>query len=139
MENKGNATKIIAWKKDIFTIPNKLNLFHILLEEVIYSSEITEKREVMIILLLLSAFTDFVDGRITRRLNMISELGKILNPIADKLTQEVLLLGLLSIYKVLQIVFILFLIEESYMAVVGMKVIANTNKNGGELWYGSPL
>ena len=40
-----------------------------------------------VFVLFLSGLTDFLDGKIARRFNQISELGKILDPIADKLTQ----------------------------------------------------
>ena len=50
-----------------------------------------EKRTILIGILIISGFSDFLDGKIARKFNMVSELGKILDPIADKLTQAVLL------------------------------------------------
>ena len=132
--------KINLSKKEILTIPNALSLFRLILAVlmlwIVYDSGIEGKKELMMGLILLSALTDFLDGRIARRFHMVSELGKILDPIADKVTQGVLLISLLSRYKGLGIVFILFLIKESYMAVAGMKVLEKTNQNEGAMWYG---
>ena len=132
--------KVINGKKDILTIPNALSLFRLILAGcmlwVFYGTNIDNKREVMTALLIVSGFTDFADGKIARRFHMISELGKILDPIADKVTQGVLLVCLLSSYKVLRIVFVLFLVKECYMAVEGLRVIQKTNQNEGAMWYG---
>lgn len=68
--------------------------------------------------------------------NILSELGKVLDPIADKLTQGVLLICFLYQYKMAKYVLILFLIKESYMGVMGLKTISATRKNEGAMWYG---
>ena len=44
----------------------------------------------------LSALTDFLDGQIARRCNKVSDLGKLLDPIADKVTQGVMLICLIK-------------------------------------------
>ena len=70
-----------------WTIPNLLSLIRILLIPVFgvlfYQGEIAWA----VVVLVLSGLTDFFDGKIARRFNQISALGKILDPIADKLTQ----------------------------------------------------
>jgi cardiolipin synthase len=67
---------------------------------------------------------------------MISELGKILDPFADKLTQGILLICLLGEYRMARYVFLLFLMKESFMGIVGLKTIKSTGKNNGAMWYG---
>ena len=42
----------------------------------------------------LSGFTDIIDGKIARKFNMVSDVGKVLDPVADKLTQATLVICL---------------------------------------------
>lgn len=132
--------KVIISKKDIFTIPNVISMFRIILAAVIlwifYEPEVENRRYALTVVLIISGLTDFLDGKIARRFHMVSELGKILDPIADKITQGVLLICLLSQYKALRIVFVMFLVKEGYMAIAGMKVLEKTKQNEGAMWYG---
>lgn len=112
------------WKKDVFTIPNILSLFRLLLIPVyifIYlnASEMTDYFLAAGILAV-SCITDLVDGKIARHFNMISSLGKILDPIADKATQFTLTLCLSISYPVLRPVLQLFVIKELFQGIVGM-------------------
>ena len=83
--------KLVNSKKDVLTIQNALSLFRFIRAGVFlwmyYAAEIENKRCWLTGVLLLSAVTDLLDGKIARRWNMVSEIGKILDPIADKLTQ----------------------------------------------------
>lgn len=112
------------WKKEIFTIPNMLSLFRLMLIPVyveIYMNA-TEMREYFIAasILAVSCLTDMVDGKIARHFNMISTVGKILDPIADKLTQFTLTLCLSIKYPVLRFVLALFVVKESFQGIVGL-------------------
>ena len=126
--------------KKIFTIPNILSVFRILLAILFFDIYIDYglevKRTELILILCISGLTDFLDGKIARRFNMISELGKILDPIADKLTQCVLLICFLHKYDVAKYVFVVFLVKEIYMGIAGLKTISVTGKNEGAMWYG---
>ena len=67
---------------------------------------------------------------------MVSELGKILDPIADKITQGVLILCLMKKYPLLRWLFLLFAVKEAFMGIVGAKVLKKTGENKGAMWYG---
>ena len=112
------------WKKEVFTIPNMLSLFRLVLIPiyvVIYLNA-TELREYFIAaaILAVSCLTDMIDGKIARHFNMISTLGKILDPIADKATQFTLTLCLSIKYPVLRFVLVLFVIKEGFQGIVGL-------------------
>lgn len=128
------------WKNKILTIPNLLSMFRVILAGiylVIYLMWGMEaKRQIMIGILILSAVSDFLDGKIARKFNMISELGKILDPIADKLTQGVLLICFLSRYEMAKYVLILMIFKEAYMAIIGWKTVRLVGENEGAKWYG---
>lgn len=86
------------WKKEVFTIPNLLSLIRLILIPiyvVIYLNA-SQLREYFLAaaILAVSCLTDMIDGKIARHFNMISTLGKILDPIADKATQFTLTLCL---------------------------------------------
>lgn len=111
------------WKKDIFTIPNLLSLFRLLLIPVYVAIYLNAKDTSDYILaagiLTVSCLTDLIDGKIARRFNMITALGKVLDPLADKATQFALILCLASKYKALQYVMTLFILKESFQLIAG--------------------
>lgn len=76
------------YTKKIITIPNALSLLRLLLIPlIVWAYCVLKKRYLTISLLFVSGLTDIVDGIIARKFNMVSDVGKLLDPIADKLTQ----------------------------------------------------
>ena len=106
------------WKKEICTIPNLLSLFRLILIPVyvyIYLNA-TEPHHFWIAggILAVSCLTDMVDGKIARKFNMITNLGKVLDPLADKLTQLSLIICLSVHRKSLRVMLVLFLVKEFF-------------------------
>jgi len=111
------------WKKDILTVPNLLSLFRLFLIPVyvlIYlnAQEATDYFLAAAILAV-SCLTDLIDGKIARHFNMISTIGKILDPLADKATQFTLILCLALQHPVLWYLVVLFVIKESFQLIAG--------------------
>lgn len=106
------------WKKEVCTIPNLLSLFRLVLIPVyIYIYINAQRPEHYWIaggVLAVSCFTDLVDGKIARKFNMISSVGKVLDPLADKMTQLALIICLSVHHKVLRVMLVLFLIKEFF-------------------------
>ena len=105
------------WKRDFLTIPNLLSLSRILLIPVytaIYLQDGPFSSFRAAGILALSCLTDMFDGMIARRFNMISNVGKLLDPLADKLTQLALIVSLSVRHPVLRGVLILFLTKELF-------------------------
>lgn len=126
-------------KAKVFTIPNLLSALRIVLAFaflIVFYKEIKKKQMYLGMILLVSAVSDALDGKIARRFDMVTELGKILDPIADKLTQIVLLVCMLSKYPSILPVLILFLVKEVTVALSGAFVLRKTGNNGGAKWYG---
>lgn len=123
--------------KNIFTIPNILSMLRLLLLPVIVYIYIIQKDYVLTgILLIVSGITDLLDGYIARTFHMISDLGKILDPVADKATQAVVLLCLITRFRWLIIPFICIVIKELFMTCIGMTVIKMTGEVHGAVWHG---
>ena len=112
------------WKREVFTIPNMLSMFRIALIPVyivIYlNAGQPEEYFLAGSILAVSCLTDMIDGKIARKFNMISTVGKILDPIADKLTQFTLTLCLSVKYPVLRYVLLLFVIKEGFQLIAGI-------------------
>lgn len=112
------------WKKEIFTIPNLLSFFRLILIPVymvIYLKAQETKDYILAgTILAISCMTDMVDGKIARKFNMITTFGKFLDPLADKLTQFSLLLCLAIRYPVLWTVFSLFVLKELFQLFAGI-------------------
>ena len=111
------------WKKEILTIPNLLSLLRLALIPV-YVTVYMHANEpshyyLAASILAVSCLTDMVDGKIARRFQMISSLGKILDPVADKATQFTMILCLGFRYPVLWNLIGLFVIKEGFQLVAG--------------------
>ena len=100
--------KIRLTKKDIWTIPNILSYFRILLIPVIILCYLyVENPWAAVGVIVVSGLTDAADGYIARRFNMISEFGKFIDPVADKLTQVSMAACLIVRYPMMWLLFLL--------------------------------
>ena len=84
----------------------------------------------------LSAVTDIIDGWLARRFNMISDFGKALDPLADKLTQAALLICLLSKYKSMLGLIVVFSLCEITKFTLGIIIAKKHDEVNGAKWYG---
>lgn len=112
------------WKQDIFNIPNMLSLLRIALIPVymyIYLHATTPGEYLLSgTILAVSCLTDMIDGKIARHFHMITPVGKLLDPIADKLTQLVLTISLSLRYPMMRTVLVLFLVKEVFQSVAAL-------------------
>lgn len=109
---------MVKWK-EIFSIPNIISYIRIALMPVYVYTSLTASTQkeyaLSSFLLLFIAFTDFLDGFIARKFHMVTEIGKLMDPVADKLFQ--LAIALCLMYKIdgMKVVFIVFIIKESVL------------------------
>lgn len=130
--------KLFEFKKaDLFTIPNMLGYFRILLLPIIGVAVVEDWYGVKVGLLAVSGLTDFLDGKIARKFNQVTELGKVLDPIADKLTLCVLFFCLAIRNPYARIIVVLMAAKELFMGVMQFYVCHRTGRTtGGALWFG---
>lgn len=121
----------------IWTVPNALSCFRLLLVPFIVWSYVgLENTTLTIILLGVSGLTDVLDGRIARRYNLTSALGKALDPLADKLTQVSIVLCLAFTYPLLWGLLGVCLVREPCIGVLAYVTMQKTNQVPGARWYG---
>lgn len=128
------------WKKDLFTIPNLLSLFRLILIPiyiVIYlNADAPEDYFIAAGILAVSCMTDLIDGKIARHFNMISNTGKILDPLADKATQFTLIVCLAIRYPVLLTLVCLFVVKEGFQLIAGFLLLRKGKILAGALLPG---
>ena len=121
----------------ILTIPNLLSFFRLCLIPVFMWLYCVERNYLWTgIILIISGLTDTVDGIIARKFNMISDLGKVLDPIAAKVTQAAMLFCLLTRFPLMIAPLALMVVKEFFMGVTGLLVIQKTGKVFGADWHG---
>ena len=124
-------------KNRIWTIPNLLSFFRLALIPLIIWMYCSKKDYIMTAVLLgISGLTDLADGWIARNFNMITELGKALDPIADKLTQGTLLICLSSRFLHVLVLVIVFAVKEVFVGVTELLVIRKLGVVHGARWHG---
>lgn len=128
------------WKKELLTIPNLLSLFRLVLIPVYVVIYLNAKEYTDYFLaaaiLAVSCLTDMIDGKIARHFNMVSTVGKILDPLADKATQFSLILCLAVKYSVLWFLVVPFFIKEIFQLVAGIISIRHGKMLKGALITG---
>lgn len=126
--------------KEIFTIPNILGYIRILMIPVVcvlyVRAETSQDYFKAAALLLLASSTDLFDGMIARKFNMVTELGKILDPIADKLTHAAVAFCVATRFPLMWALIALMVVKEGYMAIMGLRSIAKDQMMDGAQWYG---
>ena len=121
----------------IWTIPNILSIFRMVLIPVFVWTYCWLKNDLATALvLLLSGISDTADGIIARRFNMVTTLGKAIDPVADKLTQIAMLLCLLTRFPSLIILFVLLLIKEITGGVMSLLILKRRKLVLPADWHG---
>lgn len=122
--------------KENLTIPNALSFFRILLVYPMVRFLLKQDFLVAGILLLLSAVSDALDGLIARKFNQISTLGKILDPIADKLTLIAVVICINILYPDISIFVMLLFLKEILMLSGGAVLLNFKIRPPAAKWYG---
>ena len=137
----GNKEKCKSLIRDSFTIPNILCYIRIFLIPlfVYFYMNAKDNKDYYIVaaIIFLSGLTDFADGFIARRFNQVTELGKFIDPVADKLTQAAIIFTLMFKIKWMWLVVLLFLVKELFMAInSAILYFKKGRKLNGAKWYG---
>ncbi len=126
--------------REIFSIPNILSYFRILLIPVFclmyLKAEDTADYLCSGAVVLISSITDMLDGRIARKFNMITDLGKVLDPVADKLSHAALAVCLAIRHPIMWALIALMVVKEGFMGIMGIYFLRRGRMLNGAKWYG---
>lgn len=126
---------------DLFKLPNVLCYIRILMVPLflfIYFTA-TEPKDYYLAtcVVMISGITDFLDGQIARRCNMITDLGRIIDPVADKLMQLAMLVALTMKIEYMYLLVIYLVIKELATSATGFFVMKFKHRRlNGAKWYG---
>ncbi len=116
-------------------IPNILSLFRFVLIPIILNNIYTQNYWVALLVFTLSAITDIADGFIARKFNLVSNLGKLLDPLADKITQ-ICIIAMLVLTKMIPPWILLILMAKELILICGATFLYGKNIVVYSKWYG---
>lgn len=124
-------------KNKILTIPNLLSLLRLAMIPLLLWLYLEKDAYLLTAaVVVLSGITDIVDGIIARKYNLISDLGKALDPVADKLTQIAMLYCLGTTFPEIQILLVILVLKEVITGIMSLVSIRKTGKVEGAQWHG---
>ncbi len=130
------------YKYRVLTIPNVLSFLRIaMIPFFVWFYSFYDTRDNLNIwiafgILLLSGGTDIIDGFIARRFGMVSNVGRILDPIADKLTQLAVLVCLCFRYHQLILPVCLLVVKEVVNGIIGLVMMHHNRDAIDSKWHG---
>ena len=128
--------KPLFTKKNVLTWPNLITSVRFVMIPLIIYFNSQENYNMVAVVTAISCLSDVLDGIVARKTGSVSDMGKVLDPIADKLTQGVLLLCLASRYPGAWWLIGLFLFKELAQLVIGFFTVTGTGEVTSARWYG---
>ena len=123
-------------RAEAFSIPNILSYFRLMLIPLFIVLYVQEDFTEALITLAASGLSDILDGRIARKYDMVTDLGKVLDPVADKLTQCAMMLCVAMRYPAMWWLLGLHVVKETVMLIMGWYVLKRTDTVNSAIWAG---
>ena len=122
-ENKRDIGKQI--REEAFSIPNLLSYFRLLLIPVFIVLYVHEEFTAALITLAVSGLSDILDGRIARSRNLITNFGKFMDPLADKLLVTACMMIFVGWGRMPS--WVVFIVIAREFAISGLRMVAASN------------
>lgn len=116
-------------------VPNILTVVRLLLIPVIIFYIFTGNYILAFVFFTLSAITDIADGFIARKFNLVSNFGKLMDPLADKLTQ-ISTLASLVLTDIIPIWILLVVFFKEFIMICGASFLYGKDVVVYSRWYG---
>jgi len=104
------------------TLPNKITLSRIVLVPIFLYYLLKGYNNVALIIFLVASLTDFLDGYLARKMNLVTKLGKFMDPLADKLLIAAGLIGFVQLGQISS--FIAFIIISRELIISVFRAVA---------------
>lgn len=116
-------------------VPNILTIIRFLLIPVIIFFIFSGNYILAFVFFTISGLTDIADGFIARKFNLISNFGKLMDPLADKLTQ-IATLASLVLTNIIPIWILLIVLLKEFIMICGASFLYGKNVVVYSKWYG---
>lgn len=124
-------------RDQVLTIPNILTFFRLaLIPVIVWLYAFAGWREWAVLVILVSGFTDILDGFIARKFNMMSDLGKAIDPLADKLTQLAVLACLIIDFPLIALPVGIMVVKELSSFILRFILFKRTEQVRSARWHG---
>lgn len=128
--------KFKAYFKRNLTIPNVLSVIRLVIIIPLVISFLNENYIEVGIYLLISGLSDMFDGAIARKFNQVTQLGKILDPIADKLTLIAVVICLAVLFPSVLPIVVILMLKDIIMLIGGAILLCMKIRPPAAKWYG---
>ena len=116
-------------------VPNALTIVRFILIPIILYFIFTGNYLLGFVFFTISGLTDILDGTIARKFNLISNFGKLMDPLADKLTQ-ICVLASLSMINIIPVWILLLVLLKEFIMVAGASFLYGKDVVVYSRWYG---
>ena len=123
-------------RHDALSIPNLITYFRLVLVPVFVVFYFNRQYALAIVTLVLSGLSDVADGYIARHCDMVTDIGKVIDPVADKLTQAAMLFCVAWSIPAMWVLFAFLVIKELVMLMWGAVTLRLTGAVHSAKWYG---
>ena len=126
----------MKYRNQFWTLPNLLCVFRILLIPLMVALYFKGKTVAALIVFGVCALSDIADGQIARRFDLVTDLGKMLDPLADKLTQGAALVCVARAHPQLFFLLGFMAMKELAQAYIGGRIVKKTGHVFTSKWFG---
>ena len=110
-------------------LPNKITIFRVILIPVflvlLYVSAIPGNKWLALAVFIIASLSDMLDGKIARKYNLVTDFGKFMDPLADKLLVSAAMIALIELGRIPAWVVIVIISREFIIS--GFRLIAADN------------
>lgn len=117
-------------------IPNYLTILRLVLVPIIFGLILYDHYTLAIVFYIIASITDVLDGFIARKFNLISDFGKLMDPLADKVTQIGTILALILKRIIPYWILIILSLKELTMVIVASVLFKKKIVTVHSKWYG---